>query len=160
VLGSASSGKSSFLASLPGLNPSVPGWLDPGPEPSPADFWAKAYRNAVEGRLPRDTVLLVDDADMLPAASHQHLVELNTRGWAVIFSAAFSQSLLQRVPLALAARSGGRGILIAPRSPLDGDLFGLRIEPDSHPPPGRALLVADGTAMPVQLALAEDVGRL
>ncbi|MDQ1059379.1 S-DNA-T family DNA segregation ATPase FtsK/SpoIIIE [Arthrobacter globiformis] len=160
VLGSASSGKSSFLASLPGLNPSGPGWLHPGPEPSPADFWAEAHRNAVEGRLPRDAVLLVDDADMLPATSHQHLVELNTRGWAVIFSAAFSQSLLQRVPLALAARSGGRGILIAPRSPLDGDLFGLRIEPDSHPPPGRALLVADGTAMPVQLALAEDVRRL
>lgn len=160
VLGSASSGKSSFLASLPALNPSVSGWLHPGPEPSPADFWAKARRDAVEGRLPRDAILLVDDADMLPATSHQHLVELNTRGWAVVFSAVFSQSLLQRVPLALAARGGGRGILIAPRNPLDGDMFGLRIEPDSHPPPGRALLVADGTAMPVQLAMSEDVRRL
>jgi S-DNA-T family DNA segregation ATPase FtsK/SpoIIIE len=160
VLGSAISGKSSFLASLPALNPSVAGWLHPGPEPSPADFWAKVHRDAVEGRLPADAVLLVDDADLLPATSHQHLLELNTRGWAVIFSAAFSQSLLQRVPLALAARSGGRGILIAPRSPLDGDIFGLRIELDSHPPPGRALLVADGTAMPVQLAVAEDVRRL
>ncbi|MDQ0865998.1 FtsK/SpoIIIE domain-containing protein [Arthrobacter globiformis] len=160
VLGSAGSGKSSFLASLPALNPSVSGWLHPGPEPSPADFWTEVHRDAAAGRLPGDALLLVDDADMLPATCHQQLVELNSRGWAVIFSAAFSQSLLQRVPLALAARSGGRGILIAPRSPLDGDIFGLRIELDSHPPPGRALLVADGTAIPVQLAVSEDVRRL
>jgi S-DNA-T family DNA segregation ATPase FtsK/SpoIIIE len=160
VLGNVGSGKSSFLASLPALNPSVSGWLHPGPEPGPAGFWTEVHRDAVEGRLPGDAVLLVDDADMLPATCHQQLVELNTRGWAVIFSAAFSPSLLQRVPLALAARSGGRGILIAPRSPLDGDIFGVRIELDSHPPPGRALLVADGTAMPVQLAVAEDAGRL
>jgi S-DNA-T family DNA segregation ATPase FtsK/SpoIIIE len=160
VLGNVGSGKSSFLASLPALNPSVSGWLHPGPEPGPAGFWTEVHRDAVEGRLPGDAVLLVDDADMLPATCHQQLAELNTRGWAVIFSAAFSPSLLQRVPLALAARSGGRGILIAPRSPLDGDIFGVRIELDSHPPPGRALLVADGTAMPVQLAVAEDAGRL
>ncbi|MFF2315661.1 FtsK/SpoIIIE domain-containing protein [Arthrobacter sp. NPDC058097] len=160
VLGSAGSGKSSFLASLPALNPLVSGWLRPGPVASPGDFWTNIHRDAVEGRLPGDAILLVDDADMLPASSQQHLVELNSRGWAVIFSAAFSQSLMQRVPLALAARSGGRGFLIAPRSPLDGDIFGLRIEPDSHPPPGRALLVADGAAMPVQLAAADDVRGL
>ena len=106
-----------------------------------------------------DRILQVDDADTLPAAAQQQLVELNMRGWTVIFSAGFSQSLIQRVPLALAARNCGRGILIAPRSPLDGDIFGLRIEPDSHPPPGRALLVADGTALPVQLATGEDVSR-
>jgi S-DNA-T family DNA segregation ATPase FtsK/SpoIIIE len=160
VLGSAGSGKSSFLASLPALNPFVAGWLHPGPGSNPGDFWAAVHREAVEGSLPRDAIFLVDDADMLPAAAQQNLVELNSRGWAVIFSAAFSQSLMQRVPLALAARSGGRGILIAPRSPLDGDMFGLRIDPDSHPPPGRALLVADGAAMPVQLAIAGDVRRL
>ncbi|HKS02211.1 MAG TPA: hypothetical protein VJS86_11075, partial [Arthrobacter sp.] len=156
VLGSAGSGKSSFLASLPVLNPSLSGWVRPCPERNPADFWTHVHRDAVEGRLPRDAFLLVDDADLLPPASHQHLADLNSRGCAVIFSAAFSQSLVQRVPLSLAARSGGKGILIAPRTPLDGDIFGLRIEPDSHPPPGRALLVADGTALPVQLAIAEE----
>ncbi|MET3933348.1 FtsK/SpoIIIE domain-containing protein [Arthrobacter sp. OAP107] len=160
VLGSAGSGKSSFLASLPALNPSVSGWQHPGRGPGPGDFWSEVHRDAVEGRLPKDAILLVDDADLLPAAPQQNLMDLNSRGWAVIFSAAFSQSLVQRVPLALAARSGGRGILIAPRNPLDGDIFGLRIDPDSHPPPGRALFVADGAAMPVQLAMAEDVRRL
>jgi S-DNA-T family DNA segregation ATPase FtsK/SpoIIIE len=159
VLGSAGSGKSSFLASLPVLNPLVAGWLHPGPESNPGDFWAAVHREAVEGSLPRDAILLVDDADMLPATSQQQLLELNGRSWAIVFSAAFSQSLMQRVPLALAARSGGRGILIAPRSPLDGDIFGLRIDPDRHPPPGRALLVADGTAVPVQLAVAGEARR-
>jgi S-DNA-T family DNA segregation ATPase FtsK/SpoIIIE len=159
VLGSAGSGKSSCLASLPALNPAVSGWLRPGSEPSTADFWADVHRAAVEGRLASESILLVDDADLLPAISQQQLADLNSRGCAVIFSAAFSQSLMQRVPLALAARSGGRGILIAARSPLDGDIFGLRIEPDSHPPPGRALLVADGMALPVQLAVAEDVSK-
>lgn len=157
VLGGAGSGKSSFLASLPELNPSVREWLQPGPALGDSDFWTDIHRDAVEGHLPRDAILLVDDADLLPATCHQHLADLNSRGWAVIFSAAYSQSLVQRVPLALAARSGSKGVLIAPRSALDGDLFGLRIEPDSHPPPGRALLVADGTALPVQLAVAEDV---
>ncbi|MGN7249525.1 FtsK/SpoIIIE domain-containing protein [Arthrobacter sp. SAFR-014] len=159
VLGSAGSGKSSFLASLQVLNPFVASWLHPGPASHPGDFWGSVHRDAVEGSLPKDAILLVDDADMLPAISQQQLVELNSRGWATIFSAAFSQSLMQRVPLAMAARSGGRGILIAPRSPLDGDIFGLRIEPDPHPPPGRALLVADGTAVPVQLAVADDEVR-
>jgi S-DNA-T family DNA segregation ATPase FtsK/SpoIIIE len=158
VLGSPGSGKSSFLASLPALNPAVSGWQHPGP--GAGDFWSGVHRDAVDGRLPKDAIFLVDDADTLPAACQQHLVDLNSRGWAVIFSAAFSPSLVQRVPLALAARSGGRGILVAPRSPLDGDIFGLRIEPDSHPPPGRALLVADGAAMAVQLAVAEEVRRL
>jgi S-DNA-T family DNA segregation ATPase FtsK/SpoIIIE len=159
VLGSAGSGKSSFLASLPALNPLVAGWLNPGPESNPGDFWAAVHREAVEGSLPRDALLLVDDADVLPATSQQQLLELNSRGWAIVFSAAFSQSLMQRVPLAMAARSGGRGILIAPRSPLDGDIFGLRIDPDPHPPPGRALIVADGTVVPVQLAVAGEVRR-
>jgi S-DNA-T family DNA segregation ATPase FtsK/SpoIIIE len=159
VLGSAGSGKSSFLASLPALNPLVAGWLHPDPESNPGDFWAAVHRDAVEGSLPRDAILLVDDADMLPAISQQQLGDLNSRGCAIAFSAAFSQSLMQRVPLAMAARSGGRGILIAPRSPLDGDIFGLRIDPDPHPPPGRALLVAEGTAVPVQLAVADEVRR-
>ncbi|MDP9692733.1 UNVERIFIED_ORG: S-DNA-T family DNA segregation ATPase FtsK/SpoIIIE [Arthrobacter globiformis] len=159
VLGSAGSGKSSFLASLPVLNPLAAGWPHSGPGSSSGDFWAAVHRDAVEGSLPRDAILLVDDADMLPAISQQQLVELNSRGWAIVFSAAFGQSLMQRVPLAMAARSGGRGILIAPRSPLDGDIFGLRIDPDPHPPPGRALLVADGTAVPIQLAVADEVRR-
>jgi S-DNA-T family DNA segregation ATPase FtsK/SpoIIIE len=153
VLGTTGAGKSSLLASLPELNPLVSGWRQSGPDMSAEEFLTAVHRDAVEGRLRPETIILVDDADLLPPACHQHLVDLNSRGCAVIFSAAFSPSLLQRVPLALAARSGGRGILIAPRSPMDGDIFGLRIEPDSHPPPGRALLVSDGTALPVQLAV-------
>jgi S-DNA-T family DNA segregation ATPase FtsK/SpoIIIE len=42
---------------------------------------------------------------------------------------------------------------------MDGDLFGLRYELEPDPPPGRAVLLADGRAMAVQLAASrpEDV---
>jgi S-DNA-T family DNA segregation ATPase FtsK/SpoIIIE len=55
------------------------------------------------------------------------------------------------VPLALHARSQGTGILIAPRTFLDGDLFGVRFEAEPNPPPGRSVLIQNGRAVPVQL---------
>jgi S-DNA-T family DNA segregation ATPase FtsK/SpoIIIE len=152
VLGGAGAGKTSFLGALPALNPSAAGWLCPDPESSPADYWAATHQEAAEGRLAKDAVLLVDDADLLPASANQQLLELNALGWTVILSAGFGQALTQRVPLAMTARNSGSGILIAPRSPMDGDLFGLRFELEANPPPGRAVLLADGRAMPVQLA--------
>ena len=35
---------------------------------------------------------------------------------------------------------------------MDGDLFGVRFELEPNPPPGRAVLLSDGAAVPVQLA--------
>lgn len=161
VVGGVGTGKTSLLGALPALNPSAAGWLhpdlhpDPDPDPSAADFWAQIHREAVQGRLARDAVLLVDDADLLSVSTNQQLLELNTLGWAVVLSAGFGQALMQRVPLAMAARNHGSGILIAPRSPMDGDLFGIRFELEPNPPPGRAVLLADGRAMPVQLACSQ-----
>jgi S-DNA-T family DNA segregation ATPase FtsK/SpoIIIE len=155
VLGGTGSGKTSLLGALPALNPSAAGWLCPDPEASAADSWARIHREAVQGRLARDAVLLVDDADLLPASANQQLLELNTLGWAVVLSAGFGQALVQRVPLAMAARNHGSGILIAPRSPMDGDLFGIRFELEPNPPPGRAVLLAHGRATPVQLARSQ-----
>lgn len=159
VLGAAGSGKSSFLRSVQALNPGAAGWVLPAPEVDPADFWAETRAAAAKGLLAKDAVLLVDDADLLPAAAHQLLLELNALGRTVIMAAGFGPALVQRVPLALAARNCGSGILIAPRSHMDGDLFGLRYELDPNRPPGRAVLLADGRAMAVQLAASrpEDV---
>ncbi|MEN8581886.1 FtsK/SpoIIIE domain-containing protein [Burkholderia sp. RS01] len=159
VLGAAGSGKSSFLRAVQVLNPGTAGWVLPAPEVDPADFWAETRAAAAKGLLARDAVLLVDDADLLPAAAHQLLLELNALGRTVIMAAGFGPALVQRVPLALAARNCGSGILIGPRSPMDGDLFGLRYEREPDPPPGRAVLLADGRAMAVQLAASrpEDV---
>ncbi|KRE50347.1 hypothetical protein ASG92_08625 [Arthrobacter sp. Soil736] len=152
VLGAAGSGKSSFLRTVPALNPGVAGWLLPAPGVNPADYWAETHAAAAKGVLAKDAVLVVDDADLLPAATHQLLLELNALGRTVVMAAGFGPALVQRVPLALAARNCGSGILIAPRSPMDGDLFGLRHELEPNPPPGRAVLLADGRAMAVQLA--------
>jgi S-DNA-T family DNA segregation ATPase FtsK/SpoIIIE len=152
VLGAAGSGKSSFLRTVPALNPGVAGWLLPAPGVNPYDYWAETHAAAAKGVLAKDAVLLVDDADLLPAATHQLLLELNALGRTVIMAAGFGPALVQRVPLALAARNCGSGILIAPRSPMDGDLFGLRYELEPNAPPGRAVLLTDGRAMAVQLA--------
>lgn len=153
VLGAAGSGKSSFLGTVRALNPAAAGWLFPAPEANQSDYWSETHAEAVHGRLPKDAVLLVDDAELLPAATHQLLLDLNALGWTVILTAGFGPALVQRVPLALAARNCGSGILIAPRSPMDGDLFGLRYELEPNPPPGRAVLLSEGRSMAVQLAV-------
>jgi S-DNA-T family DNA segregation ATPase FtsK/SpoIIIE len=65
------------------------------------------------------------------------------------------------VPLALNARSQGLAILLRPRSLRDGELFGVRFEPEHSPPPGRAIVISDGRAAAVQLATVRaDDGRM
>jgi S-DNA-T family DNA segregation ATPase FtsK/SpoIIIE len=39
---------------------------------------------------------------------------------------------------------------------MDGDLFGVRFEVEANPPPGRAVLIAEGRGTPVQLAAAPE----
>lgn len=154
VLGGPASGKSTLLAVLPGLNPSSRDWLAPGPGSDPAMFWADTLARALAGEVARDAILLADDVDLQPAETNRRLHELNGLGWTVIMTAGFGPALQQRVPLALGARSLGKGILICPRSLMDGDLFGVRFELEHGPPPGRAVVISDGRAAAVQLASA------
>jgi S-DNA-T family DNA segregation ATPase FtsK/SpoIIIE len=70
----------------------------------------------------------------------------------VVLTAGFSPGLRVRVPLVQTAAGHGRGVLIAPRALLDGDIFGVRFELEQNPPPGRAVLISDGRARAVQLA--------
>ena len=167
VLGGPDSAKSAFLAAIAVVNDAV-SWLGPQAASGTGDgrparnspsetaceeFWSQVCDEAVAGRLDRHAVLLVHDADRLPPALNQQLLELNTLGWRVIFSADSGPALVPKVPLSRAARTSGLGILVEPRSALEGDLFGQRFELEPNPPPGRAVLLADGTARPVQLAL-------
>lgn len=152
VLGGQSAGKSSLLAAIPQLNADAPGWLFPGPEDTAAGYWADVLASADAGALNKDWVLLVDDADTLPPEAHRHLEALHGFGLRVILTAGFSPSLSQRVPLAAHARGQGAGILIAPRHINDGDFFGIRFEVEANPPAGRAVIIAGGRAVPVQLA--------
>ncbi|PTT59410.1 hypothetical protein, partial [Arthrobacter sp. HMWF013] len=117
----------------------------------PTAFWSKILRQAAAGEIDQACVALVDDADLLPTETNRDLVELNALGVTVVLTAGFSPILSQRVPLAIHARNSGSGILVAPRTLLDGDLFGVRFEAEPNPPPGRSIVIRNGRAMTVQL---------
>ncbi|MGP4031332.1 FtsK/SpoIIIE domain-containing protein [Pseudarthrobacter sp. 1C304] len=150
VLGGAASGKSSLLLALPGLNPGA-SWLR-APDTGAERYWSGIHDAALSGTLDPAAILLADDLDLQPAETGSRMVSLNSLGWRVVFTAGFSPGIRQRVPLALTAANQGRGILIAPRTLLDGELFGVRFDVGHSPPPGRAVVIADGRTRVVQLA--------
>ncbi|MET3705839.1 S-DNA-T family DNA segregation ATPase FtsK/SpoIIIE [Arthrobacter sp. UYEF6] len=160
VLGGPSSGKSSFLRLLPKVNPEAGPWLMPEQDAEPGAYWSGVLRQATTGGLERNSVALVDDADLLPQEVNRDLADLNTLGITVVMTAGYSPILAQRVPLALQARNLGCGILIAPRTFMDGDLFGVRFEADPNPPPGRSVLIQNGRATAVQLGWVPPDGLL
>ncbi|MET3718296.1 MULTISPECIES: FtsK/SpoIIIE domain-containing protein [unclassified Arthrobacter] len=151
VLGGPSSGKSSFLRLLPQVNPGSGPWLRPETATDSAAYWSGVLGQAATGSLGRGSVALVDDADLLTPDVNRHLADLNALGFRVVMTAGYSPILSQRVPLALQARNQGTGVLIAPRTFLDGDLFGVRFETEPNPPPGRSVLIQNGRATAVQL---------
>jgi S-DNA-T family DNA segregation ATPase FtsK/SpoIIIE len=151
VLGGPAAGKSGLLRLLPALNPAEGPWLRPDTATDPAAYWSEILNQASTGRLSRGSVALVDDADLLPYEVNRQLTELSAFGITVVMTAGFSPTLSQRVPLALHARTLGTGVLIAPRTFLDGDLFGVRFEAEPNPPPGRSVIIQNGRAMAVQL---------
>jgi S-DNA-T family DNA segregation ATPase FtsK/SpoIIIE len=154
-LGGPSSGKSNLLRVLPRLNGETASvWLSPEAGMDPSDYWREVLRQAAAGELERGSIALVDDSDLLPATANQDLADLNAMGFTVVLTASFSPMLVQRVPLVLTARGGGTGLLIAPRTLADGDVFGVRFNVESSPPPGRSVLISDGRAMDVQLGWA------
>ncbi len=157
VLGGAGAGKSTFLAVLPELNPHVA--LRRTPDGTDPDlYWSELHTTALAGTLDRTAILLADDLDQQSPNTNALLLTLNSLGWTVVFTAAFGTSLQHRVPLALTARSQGRGILIRPRTLMDGDLFGVRFDLETNPPPGRAVVISEGSASAVQLAGPEPPG--
>ncbi|MFS0717157.1 FtsK/SpoIIIE domain-containing protein [Arthrobacter phoenicis] len=153
VLGAPGTGKSTVLEILVALNPSMT-WLKPDKQ-TPQEYWTGICREAEAGSLDRQAVALADDLDLSTPEVNAALRDLNGRGWRVIFTAGTGPVLLQRVPLAMQARLYGKGILIRPRSLTDGDLFGVRFDPEPHQPAGRAVLIGDGAATWVQLAVPE-----
>ena len=158
VLGGHGGGKTNFLHLVRALNHGSARWLMPDPGGDPCEYWSGALREAAAGTLDRQAIALVDDADLLPQSAHQDLADLNSKGISVVFTAGFSPLLVQRLPLALSARGSGCGLLIAPRSVMDGDLFGVRFDVEPNPPPGRSVLITNGRPMPVQLGWVPGTG--
>lgn len=155
VLGGAGSGKTNVLRTLQALNPSAGRWARPDHGVDQAGFWKCSLVSAKAGELPRATVLLADDIDLLPAGALRDLSELHALGYTVILTANYSPLLLQRVPLVMDSRAAGKGLLLCPRSASEGDLFGARFDIEPNPPAGRAILVSSGRSSPVQVAWSE-----
>jgi S-DNA-T family DNA segregation ATPase FtsK/SpoIIIE len=151
VLGGHASGKTSLLSALPGLNPGA-GWLRCPAAADPERWWTGTHDAAVAGALDPTAILVADNLDLQSPGTNNRLLLLNALGWRVVLTAGFSPGLRLRVPLVQNAAGPGRGVLIAPRALMDGDLFGVRFELEPNPPPGRAVLISDGRARAVQLA--------
>ncbi|WP_415855783.1 hypothetical protein, partial [Sinomonas sp. G460-2] len=92
------------------------------------------------------------------------VVEALDAGASVVATAGYSTALYSACPIALRARTTRSGIAIRPRSPSDGDAFGVRLDPPGGiarggVPPGRGVAVVDGTQVDVQLGwLGADRG--
>lgn len=159
VLGNPGSGKSNTLDALAALNPEQP-WCRPSPgREGSGDFWQGVLLQAEGGVLPRDTVLLVDDVDLLAPPPLRALEQLNALGHSLVVAATYSPALIQRVPLMMGARAAGAGLLLGPRSFADGDLFGIRFEVEPHSPPGRGVLISAGSSRALQVAWADAEGK-
>lgn len=158
ILGNPGSGKSNTLLALAALNPGQQWCTCPVPAESAEDFWRDLLMQAESGGLSRETVLLVDDVDLLALPALRALEQLAALGHSLMVTAAFSPILFQRVPLVMNARGAGAGLLLGPRSLADGDLFGVRFEVESNAPPGRGVLISGGRSCPVQVAWAGATG--
>lgn len=162
VLGGQAAGKTALLSALPGLNPGAC-WLRGPAATEPERWWTGTHEAALAGALDPAAILLVDDLDLQSPETNNRLLLLNALGWRVVLTAGFSPNLRLRVPLMQNAVGLGRGVLIAPRALMDGDVFGVRFELEQNPPPGRAVLISDGRTRAVQLAFdpaAQSGGRV
>ncbi|KHL00649.1 FtsK/SpoIIIE domain-containing protein [Sinomonas humi] len=151
ALGRAGSGKTSFLEALPSMNPAVGPWLSEGLgggniEKAVAD----ALTSARAGEMP---LLLLDDADALSMRDGEAVRLALEEGASVIVTAGYGAPLLSTLPPALRAKAirTETGIALGPRSPTDGDAFGVRLEPLERLVPGRAIAVVRGRQTEVQL---------
>ena len=158
VLGGKASGKTSLLSALPGLNPGA-SWLRAPAATDPDRYWSGVHDAACSGALDPAAILLVDDLDLQSPEANNRLTVLNRLGWRVVLTAGFRPGIRQRVPLVQNAAGQVRGILIAPRSLLDGEVFGVRFDLEQSPPPGRAVVISDGRSRVVQLAFDPAADR-
>lgn len=157
VLGGPGSGKTNVLKALQVLNPAHR-WLYPDAGADALTYWKGLLLQVQGSQLPRDTVLLADNADLMSPGAMQCLSELQALGQPMVLTANYSPLILQRVPLIMQSRAAGTGLLLSPRSISDGDVFGVRFEVEPNPSPGRGVLISGGRACPIQVgwAAAED----
>ncbi|QOI62765.1 cell division protein FtsK [Arthrobacter sp. TES] len=154
VLGGPGSGKTSLLRTLMSVNSAVP-WLSPVENVGDGAFWTDLAEAASLGALDKDTVLLVDNADTLNPQARQSLAGLAGSVGAIVMTATTSPTLLHRLPFAEVVQATRSGLVLSPRTPLDGDVFGVRLNVESSvPPAGRGILIQGASQIPFQAAYA------
>jgi len=147
-----------MLSAMKRLNPDKKWCSSPPPHEAEGDFWKDVLQQAEAGALPPETLLLVDDIDLLDPPAVKDLGHLNALGYSLVVTAGYNPVLPQRVPLIMNARAAGLGLLLCPRSMADGDLFGVRFEVEANPPPGRGILISAGRSCPLQVGWAGAAG--
>ncbi|WP_416404459.1 FtsK/SpoIIIE domain-containing protein [Arthrobacter sp. LFS091] len=153
ILGGRCSGKSSALAGLRQLNPLAP-WVYPDGAGDTGSFWASIADQAEAGALDPNSILLVDDADAMNAEGRHALTALTGRVRGIVLTATTGPALVHHLPLAGDVRSFGTGVVLAPSTPHDGELFGVRLDDVGAARPGRGFVIQGKEVTPYQGALA------
>ena len=128
---------------------------------SESDPSEEAVRQALDA-LPAPRVVMMDDADLLTNPAADKLLKdiaLSGRdqGLGLVFAASADGLQSGMSGWTVAARRARRGLLLAPKTMMEGDLAGLRLSPSAvktMPSPGRALTAGPaGQPMAVQVPL-------
>ena len=150
IVGGAGTGKSQTLDLIAAQAPRSVHCLHPGPEADPFSYW----RRPELAQQTAGSLLLVDDVDLLPREIAQQLAAMVAAGARAVFSATPSPSLITN-PALTAVRVNPLGIVLGPHAPADGEVFGLRLEVNGTPPPGRGVLLEKRRSTEIQIARHE-----
>ncbi|MHA7275008.1 FtsK/SpoIIIE domain-containing protein [Arthrobacter sp. Hz1] len=153
VIGGPGSGRTTLIGRIAAAAPIGMVCLRPGPGANPDAYWKDLGGAGSVGVPPADSVLLVDDADQLSVEAQRYLNELFTAGHRLVLTALASPSIQTKVPLAAHARSARTGMVLAPHQPTDGEFFGVRLDCDALPHPGRGFLIHAGEPLELQVAV-------
>jgi S-DNA-T family DNA segregation ATPase FtsK/SpoIIIE len=126
----------------------VRAWVD-GTDPAPL----VALRRSVP-----DLAVVVDGAEALAASAMDATLreitsEVDRTGGLVVCGAEARALAIQYRGLAVDVARARTGILLGPASPVEGDVFGVRVPAEPDAPPGRGHLVRRGHLTPIQVAL-------
>jgi S-DNA-T family DNA segregation ATPase FtsK/SpoIIIE len=147
VVGSAGTGKSQTLEVIAELAPPSLQCVRPAIDEDPEAFWKRAAATGTDS----NNLLLVDDADLLPRDTHHLLAGMLATGSRGVFACSPSPTIAGS-PALVGLRANPLGIVLGPRSATDGEIFGLRLDVDGKPPPGRGVLVDSGRSVEIQVA--------
>ncbi len=168
IAGPPRSGRSTALATI-ALGLRENGWRVVAVTPRPSELSAAANTSldahapdAGSALLADDLpfAVLVDDAELVADTAIAGTLDRLMRsardtGHLVVVAGSAEELCVGFRGFVVDARRCRAGLLLTPRSPLDGEVLGVRLPRDTSSPlpPGRALLVAHGQTTPIQVAV-------